>query len=157
MPRFVGSSVPWKILLRACQPWDTKRKINNGQALRESGAFRTVLGVVLSAGNLLNEGNRRRGNADAFKLAILSNLASVSTASGKSNLLRYVVDQVAPGVVLGVVCACARVGGCLHVWRGHVTARAPSRAPTVPRTHAYSHVRAQNADPGAVPGRGVAA
>ena len=57
------------------------------EALRHSDKLRAMLGAVLAAGNYLNGGNKRRGQADGFKLDILNKLSGTKGAGGMSLLL----------------------------------------------------------------------
>eukprot|EP00947_MAST-08B_sp_MAST-8B-sp1_P000662 g662.t1 len=59
--------------------------------LRSSGALKAVFGAVLAAGNYLN-GSTRRGQADGFKLNVLSRLSATKDSTGKKNLLDWVAQ-----------------------------------------------------------------
>ena len=63
-------------------------------ALRQSTAFRTLLALVLTAGNYMN-GATARGQADGFELSILHRLLSLRDNSNQSSLLLFLLTQAA--------------------------------------------------------------
>ena len=64
------------------------------QALRHSAAFRTLLALVLTAGNYMNGGSAR-GQADGFELSILHRLLSLRDNTNQSSLLLFLLTQAA--------------------------------------------------------------
>ena len=64
------------------------------QAIRHSSAFRTLLALVLTAGNYMNGGSAR-GQADGFELSILHRLASLRDNTNQSSLLLFLLTQAA--------------------------------------------------------------
>ena len=67
------------------------------QALRHSSAFRTLLALVLTAGNYMNGGSAR-GQADGFELSILHRLLSLRDNTNQSSLLLFLLTQAAQRV-----------------------------------------------------------
>ncbi|TRY98789.1 hypothetical protein DNTS_014440 [Danionella cerebrum] len=76
-----ASSVQRKLetLLRICTA------LQSGQAVLQ------VLGLVLAFGNIMNGGNRSRGQADGFTLDILPKLKDVKSSDNSQSLLSYIV------------------------------------------------------------------
>ena len=64
------------------------------RAVRQSGALKQTLEIVLALGNHLN-GGTSRGGAWGFRLDMLSKLGATKTADGKSTLLHYVAKLLA--------------------------------------------------------------
>ncbi|KAI4343793.1 hypothetical protein L6164_011102 [Bauhinia variegata] len=62
--------------------------------LRTSGLFLKLLEAILKAGNRMNAGTSR-GNAQGFNLSALRKLSDVKSTDGKTNLLHFIVEQVA--------------------------------------------------------------
>lgn len=81
------------------------------QSLWGSTGVCDVLALVLALGNVMNTGNRTRGQADGFDIEILGKLADMRTSDASCSLLQYVVryyvshlDQVCGGLtVTGLV------------------------------------------------------
>ncbi|XP_056332680.1 formin-2 isoform X2 [Danio aesculapii] len=60
-------------------------------ALQSGQAVLQVLGLVLAFGNIMNGGNRSRGQADGFSLDILPKLKDVKSSDNSQSLLSYIV------------------------------------------------------------------
>ncbi|ROL45270.1 Formin-2 [Anabarilius grahami] len=60
-------------------------------ALQSGQAVLQVLGLVLAFGNIMNGGNRSRGQADGFTLDILPKLKDVKSSDNSQSLLSYIV------------------------------------------------------------------
>uniref|UniRef100_A0A8C1JDS2 FH2 domain-containing protein n=1 Tax=Cyprinus carpio TaxID=7962 RepID=A0A8C1JDS2_CYPCA len=60
-------------------------------ALQSRQAVLQVLGLVLVFGNIMNGGNRSRGQADGFTLDILPKLKDVKSSDNSQSLLSYIV------------------------------------------------------------------
>ncbi len=56
------------------------------KALQSSQAVLQVLGLVLAFGNIMNGGNRSRGQADGFTLDILPKLKDVKSSVSKNEI-----------------------------------------------------------------------
>lgn len=67
--------------------------------VRESGALRGFLGIVLAVGNFLNAGNATRGQADGFNLETLSIISDIRDAANKGTVFdlcaKYVTGSLA--------------------------------------------------------------
>lgn len=61
------------------------------ETLQASRSVLQVLGLVLAFGNLMNGGNRTRGQADGFTLDILPKLKDVKSSDNSQSLLSYTV------------------------------------------------------------------
>ena len=61
------------------------------QSLWGSTSVCKVLGLILALGNIMNAGNRTRGQADGFDIEVLGKLTDVRTSDGSCSLLQYVV------------------------------------------------------------------
>ena len=57
--------------------------------IKGSDSLKLAMGIILAAGNRLNGGSRR-GQADGFKIQVLSRLSATKDSSGKGTLLDYV-------------------------------------------------------------------
>nr|XP_021328764.1 formin-2-like isoform X3 [Danio rerio] len=60
-------------------------------ALQSGQAVLQILGLVLAFGNIMNGGNRSRGQADGFSLDILPKLKDVKSSDNSQSLLSYIV------------------------------------------------------------------
>jgi len=58
--------------------------------VKSSGAFRSILSIVLTVGNYLN-GSSNKGQADGFNLEVLNKLTSIKDSSNKISLMDYVI------------------------------------------------------------------
>lgn len=72
---------------------DFGRTIDDGlNCLLESKALKTILGVILSLGNILNGGGTR-GQADGFNIETIGRIGNLSDKN-KRSALYYVVDKI---------------------------------------------------------------
>ncbi|XP_073725398.1 uncharacterized protein fmn2a isoform X2 [Misgurnus anguillicaudatus] len=60
-------------------------------ALQSGQGVLRILGLVLAFGNIMNGGNRSRGQADGFTLDILPKLKDVKSSDNSQSLLSYIV------------------------------------------------------------------